>query len=295
MNRQLCHAAVLLIVGVSGCASQHTQEPPGAANWEPVRLQDARLTPGRIAIVPVGYAPAPISNPSTATKGESAAAGAQTYAGKGLSFGVALSLRGVVSPLAPLWIPALPIILPVSMVVGSVVGAGVGAAKGAWQGMPAEQASALHAPIERAVRDGGLHDRVASETAMLAAGLPHYTLRQVPNIGPQAVGDEPDYQALKEQRYDAVLEVGIATLGFNARTGGDKPEAWFLMTMRARIVPLNDEARPFVHEFAYSGDYRPIAEWASDGERLLLEELTAANVDLSRKLVDAAFWPLADQ
>lgn len=38
---------------------------------------------------------------------------------------------------------------------------------------------------------------------------------------------------------------------------------------------------------------RQLSDWAADGECLLREELAAADAQLSRKLIEAALWPVA--
>jgi hypothetical protein len=270
-------ALALLIVLVSGCASTGTQ---------PEAVEPDRIAPGRVAIVAATYAPQ-TSVHSNDTRGSMAGKQA-AYRGLG---GVGV---GLLMPLymGPIGILLYPVIAPFTVAIGAVGGGVVGAVEGAAKGMSASRLDPLHPAIERAVRQQKMPDAVAQSVMQQGAAFPHYEFTYVADAGPASATDRPDYQRLKAEGFDSVLELGVASVGFEA-SKGEPPSAVFEMKLNVRVVPLNGHGSAFVRELQHRGHWRGVPEWAADDGKLLEEEFNQSYGALALELCTAALWPVS--
>jgi hypothetical protein len=198
----------------------------------------------------------------------------------------------VVASVFPPLIAVAPFLAPIGAVSGAVVGGTAGVVSGAWNGLPSEQVAALHQPIERARREQAMQSAMAKRVLEEGAAMPHYQFAYLPEAGPASAFDTPDYHSLKAEGFDSVLELGVASVGFEAMKG-EPASAVFEMKLRARVVPLSGHGSPLVRDLQHRGQWRGVPQWVADDGRLFDEELTAAYSSLAGQLSQAAFWPVS--
>jgi hypothetical protein len=275
-------AFALAIALLAGCASTR----PGAESVAP-----QLIAPGRVAIVAARYVPEPAFN--TYARGRGAAAGENGIksAAKG-ALGGAFLLPVVVSSVVPPLIALAPLLAPIGAVTGAVVGGTAGVVSGAWSGLPSEQVAALHQPIERARREQAMQSAMAKRVLQEGAAMPHYQFAYLPEAGPASAFDTPDYHSLKAEGFDSVLELGVASVGFEAMKG-EPASAVFEMKLRTRVVPLSGHGSPLVRELQHRGQWRGVPEWVADDGTLLQRELDQSYRALARDLSTAVFWPVS--
>ncbi|TMH63879.1 MAG: hypothetical protein E6H57_16525 [Betaproteobacteria bacterium] len=275
-------AFALAIALLAGCASTR----PGAEFVAP-----QLIAPGRVAIVAARYVPEPAFN--THARGRGAAAGENGIktAAKGALAGAVL-LPVVVASVVPPLIALAPLLAPIGAVTGAVVGGTAGVVSGAWNGLPSEQVAALHQPIERARREQAMQSAMAKRVLQEGAAMPHYQFAYLPEAGPASAADTPDYHSLKAEGFDSVLELGVASVGFEAMKG-EPASAVFEMKLRTRVVPLSGHGSPLVRDLQHRGQWRGVPQWVADDGRLFDEELTAAYSALAGQLSQAAFRPVS--
>jgi hypothetical protein len=267
----------LLIALTSGCASTSTAPEAVASEF---------IAPGRIAVVTARYTPETYVH-SKDTRGSMAGRQA-AYRGLG---GAAM---GLVMPfyMGPLGIALYPIIAPVTVAIGAVGGGVVGAVEGAAKGMSASRIDPLHPTMERALREQKMPDAMAQRVLQEGAALPHYQFAYLSDAGPASATHSPDYQRLKADGFDSVLELSVVSVGFQA-TKGEPPSAVFEMQLRARVVPLSGNGSASVRELQYRSQWRGVPQWAADDGRPLEEELAASYASLAGQVSQAAFWPVS--
>ena len=166
-------------------------------------------------------------------------------------------------------------------VVGGVIGGTAGVVEGASSGLPSAQVDAIHQPVESARRDAAIHVAMSQQVLALEKELPRHRLTYLPELGPRSSGETPDYRALKAQQYEAVLELAVTSIGFEA-TPGNPPAAAFEMKLRARVVPLHTDVMPWSREQTYRGTPRTLPQWQADQGQLLQEELDASYRSLAQ-------------
>lgn len=276
MKRQLLYAITALGL-LSGCAANKVDAPA------------PQLETGRLAVVVASYAPDKAYNLYAKGKGAAAGERAAQFAFQGAGAGAAGTL--IVGVHVPLLLPFVPFIAPVAAVVGAVVGGTAGVVNGAWHGLPAEQAEAIHAPIERTLREGDLHASLAQCVVTRANDFPHYQLVPHAGPGPKDAEQAPDYRTLGAEGFRSVLELAVPSLGFEG-SKSDPPEVRLQMSMRARIIPLAEEA-PWLREHTHFAAWRPAAEWVGDDGTLLQKELGEACNALAEHLAQSIFSPAA--
>jgi hypothetical protein len=266
---QKLSAFASLIVLASGCASTATQ---------PDTVVTERLAPGRIAIV-AGSAAVQLSVHSKDTRGSMAGKQAAHRSLNGVGAGLLMPFY-----MGPLGIALYPVIAPFTVVIGAVGGGMVGAVEGAAKGMSASRLEALHPALGRAVREQKMPDAVAQRVMQQGAAFPHYEFTYV--------ADRPDYQWLKAEGFDSVLELGVTNVGFEAWKG-KPPSAAFEMKLSVRVVPLNGHGTSFAREFEHRGQWRAVPEWAADDGKLLDEEFNQSYAALALDFSTAALWPVS--
>lgn len=279
-QRPRLSAIAILVAMLSGCASTSTE--PEAA----VQAQDQLIAPGSVAIVTGRYTPE-----TSVHSQQSRSAMAGQGVGKGAATGAA---AGLIAPLqmGPLGIALYPFIAPYTVLIGTVGGGAFGAVKGAARGMSGSHLEALHPPLERALREQKIQDAMAHRVLQQGADIPHYRFVSVGNAGPASAADRPEYQELKAAGYDSVLEIAVASVGFDV-VKGVPPSAVFEMKLRARVVPLSAQGSPFVRELQHRGTWRGVSEWADDDGRRLQQELDQSYRVLARDLSQAVFRPVS--
>ena len=270
-------ALALVIALASGCASTNHGAESAAE----------LIAPGRVAIVAARYVPEPEFN--TYAQGRGAAAGEKALKTAGLG-----ALGGALAPLivAAYIPPAIflaPILVPIGAVAGAVTGGTAGAISGAWNGMPSDQVAALHRPVEHARRELRMQELIAKHVIQEGAALPHYQFTYLADAGPASLTHSPDYQRLKSDGYDSVLELSVMSIGFEASKGS----AVFEMKLRARVVPLVGHGSAFVREMQHRGQSRGVPEWAADDGKLLQQELDQSYGALALVLSAAVLWPVS--
>jgi hypothetical protein len=272
-------ALALVVALASGCASTRPVADAPAPE---------RIAPGRVAIVAARYAPEPDFTIYAQGRGAAAGENGAKTAAKGALAGALAPL--LISAYIPPMIFLAPILVPIGAVAGAVTGGTAGAISGAWNGMPSQHVDALHRSVEHARRESTVQDAMAKRVLKEAASLPHYQFTYVADTGPASVSDSPDYQLLKVDGFDSVLELVVASVGFDA-SKGEPPSAVFEMKLNVRVVPLKGNGSPFVRELKHRGQWRDVPQWAIDDGKLLQQELddsyAALAADLSRAVLSA--------
>jgi len=263
----------------------------GCASTRPESVAPQLIAPGRVAVVAARYVPASEFNTYAQGKGAAAAENGIKSAGKG-ALGGALLLPLVVASVFPPLIAVAPMLAPIGAVSGAVVGGTAGVVSGAWNGMPSEQVAALHQPIERARREQAMQGAMAKRVLQEGAAMPHYQFAYLPEAGPASASDTPDYHSLKAEGFDSVLELGVASVGFEAMKG-EPASAVFEMKLHTRVVPLSGQGSPIVRDLQHRGQWRGVPEWVADDGTLLQRELDQSYRALARDLSTAAFWPVS--
>ena len=258
--------------------SERWQEP---AVQTPVKgfaapAASGRTLPGRVAIVLAHHAPEPVLDRSTAD-----AAGERVLLGAGYGAFAPLYVGAHI----PILLPFAVMAIPFTALAGGVIG-GLTTLNVAPEQAPAVQAKAVPEPVALAVGDASLQHRFAAQVAAATAELPHYQFELRP-VGAMERKAEPSYEALKAEGYDAVLELVVTGVGFNAW----RDERRLEMTVQVRTVPF-DGASAGTHRLSYRSAWLRLDDWVADGE-LFHRELDAASAAISLQLVDAATWRLA--
>ena len=263
----------------------------GCASTRPESVAPQLIAPGRVAIVAARYAPEAAFN--TYARGRGAAAGENGVktAAKG-ALGGAFLLPMVVASVVPPLIVLAPVLAPIGAVTGAVVGGTAGVVSGAWNGLPSEQVAALHQPIERARREQAMQSAMAKRVLQEGAAMPHYQFAYLPEAGPASAADAPDYHSLKAEGFDSVLELGVASVGFEAMKG-EPASAVFEMKLHTRVVPLSGQGSPIVRDLQHRGQWRGVPEWAADDGKLLQQELDQSYGALARDLSTAVLGPVS--
>jgi hypothetical protein len=232
-----------------------------------------RLPPGAIAVVSGRYPPKADFN--IFARGKGAAAG--DLGGKGAASGAAV---GAVAPLqlGPLGIAAYPIMAPFTILAGIVVGGAVGATYGAMHGLSAEQVERVNALAERAIAQLGAQQEVAKRVAAKARGRT-LTFELVSGIGPQAMGETPDYGELRPQ-FGAVVELAVDRITMAARKG-EPARIALEMNLHLRWMTLAEPRVSVDKHFQWAGKPITIDEWQAGGADLLAREFERAYENLS--------------
>jgi hypothetical protein len=273
MKNQLKLFAALTATALSvGCASTKIDE----------------LEPGTIAVVAAGHPPQSNFNSYANGRGANAAA-------EGLKTGLKGAAAGGFAPIVvgahggPLGLLLGLIVAPIGAVVGGVVGGTVGLIGGAVNGMPSDQVQAIHRAVDGVRVDAAIQQTMAQRIAALSSESGH-RLIYVPGVGPASPRQTPDYGVLKAGEFDSVMELTVVSIGFEA-TKGEPPSAAFAMTLRARVVPLRGEGKPWTKEWTHRGTHRSGPQWQADDGALFQEELDASYRSLAQSVSGAMLVP----
>jgi hypothetical protein len=251
------------------------------------RREPEQISPGSVALVAAHYAPASDFNAYAYGRGANALVQGGRTAAIGAAIGIAPLELARLGPVGA--VVGVMIAVPLA-VAGSVIGGTVGLVAGAANGMPADQVHAIHQPVEHARRYAAIQTTMSQQVLALGGNLPQHRLTYLPHLGPTSSSQTPDYQALKAQGFQCVrvLELAVTSIGFEA-TQGEPPSAVFEMKLRARVVPLTTDAKPWTREQTYRGWRRTLPEWQADEGKLFQEELDASYRSLAQYVSEEMF------
>ena len=255
-----------------------------------------RITPGKVALVTAQYAPAAEFNAYAAGTGANAARQAGRTGLKGAKGGalpgaLVMQLGKIGGPPGAFFAAVGLVVAGAGAAVGGTIGGVVGAIDGAVNAMPTEERKTIHHLIDQTRLAEGLQSELSRQVLAHTASLPRYRVLAVPQAGPRAPREMPEYGHLRAAGFDSVLELAVVSIGFQGEPG-DPPIASFEMTVRARAVPLAEGSEPWIVEKSYRGVRRmPATEWQADDGRLFREELEASYQQLTPLVAWAVFNP----
>jgi hypothetical protein len=232
---------LLFVLAIGGCTTPQYKPPP-------------QLSPGKIAIIPARFVPE--SNLNVYAKGKSAAAG--ELAGQGAIEGAAV---GAVAPLAagPYGIVLYPFIAPYTILAGTLFGGTFGAAQGLIHGLPEQDARAISASVENVLGQLYIQKQVATRVEEQAR-TSGYNVTYLQDPGPTTIEEQPDYQGLAADKYNAVLELAVTHIRFEAHKG-DPPRLALEMKLRSRIVALSGSSVSGIRYFEYKSRPQEVDKW----------------------------------
>lgn len=246
----------------------------GCASTPPYRAIDAE----HVALVSAQYAPAEDFNAYAQGRAANALAGIGRGAHMGAVVGSVPTI--VLCSVHPIGAVAGMAIFVSLVTAGAVAGGSVGLIHGATTGISSDQVEAMHGPVER-TRRVGMQSVMAQRVLSAAEQRDLRTVRYFPESGPDSADSQPRYEEFKKAGFDAVLELAITTVGFEAQRG-DVPQARFHMNATARVVPLGGKEEPWTRQWTYVGAWQPIRAWQDDhAGKLFSEELEAGLGSLS--------------
>jgi hypothetical protein len=260
-------AALALWLPVAGCVSS----PPLPS-----------VAPGRIAVVAAHTVPQSNFDRFAQGKGHAAGALAGELAGQGAAAGALVPLT------TPAGIVAYPIIAPFTILAGALVGGVYGAAEGVAGGVSAEQAEDLARVFERAIAEIDVNRQLADRLAarLLVGG---YDAQAVAGQQPAGAGAEPDYRALRDEGFAAVLELTAERVGFAALKGPSPRRLSVEMHLRVRVISLIGQGVDGVERLAYRSQPRTLTQWTADEGAALSAAFQEGYAVLVQRVMDSFF------
>lgn len=261
---------IIVFMGIAGgCATtkQHQQSP--------------KLSPDTIAIVPARFFPE--SNLNTYAQGKGAAAGELGIQGVGEG-----AAAGAVAPLSdPYGVVLYPIVAPFTILAGALIGGTIGTAQGLMHGLPAEDAQAVSAMIDNAKGRLYIQDQVAARVAEQADAF-GYNVTYLPDVGPTTIEELPEYQDLALEDYDAILELSVTSIKFEAHKG-DPPRLALEMKLRSRVVALSGSSISGIRDIEYKSRPRNVEKWSANRGQLMETEINIGYSKLSQYIGEIFF------
>jgi len=203
---------------------------------------------------------------------------------KGAGWGAAKgAVEGFFAPLqivaaAPQAILIAPFLMPIGLVVGLVEGA---------QAESAIKVEEREVALREIVAAQRIQDDLRDRVAAVGRVKTTYTLTVLPDRGPSALGERPDYRPLRKEGIRTVLEVAVESVTLQGGGSFDNanPSLVLRMTVNGRWVRTVDNAELYGNTLTYySKSKRTLAEWAGDPEGFR-NELHQATAEIAEKIV----------
>jgi hypothetical protein len=273
-----------LTLAVAACATTEKTLP----------AQPDGPAPGAVAVVPARHQP----RPAVVTYAERLDASKESKAGAWAASGAKNGAVGMLkaSVYWPFLLPFAPVLVPAGMLGGAAVGAGAGAVATAWDSVrnpvpkvAEEHRAPLRALLEHSLRDRPAHLAISAYLVESENDRPNYRLILQPDLGPRTADHTPNYHPLKEQSFDAVLEVAVTRVELLAT--GEKSPLVMELELRARALWLEGESAPWVRNWTHRSVERSASDWLADDGLLLVKELDGSYRALARLVADAALRP----
>ncbi|MGH7406645.1 MAG: hypothetical protein ACREKF_01360 [Candidatus Methylomirabilales bacterium] len=109
----------------------------------------------------------------------------------------------------------------------------------------------------------------------------------LPDRGPTASAEEVSYRSLASEGIDTILEISIPGLGIPG--GGINPPLRLVVSARARLIRVADDAEIHARTWLFKGRTRKFADWAVNDAQPLRDELDRAYQGLAEAMVDELF------
>lgn len=268
MNCKACPSrtswlCLMLLIAQLGCAV-------AAKSPDPLLSEELRGTLGTIGVVSARFIPEAAFEPPTGGKGTGAAKGAAMgffgSIGAGAQSGNAGVLLGIA--LAP------------------VIGLG-GAIYGAVAAESAATVENAEATLENALVTLDLQGPMRDRILQVARRQTHHSFVRLGSLGPTASDEKVSYRSLASDGIDTILEVSIPGVGIPG--SGINPPIPLVMSARARLIRVADDAEIHARTWSYRGRTRKFADWAVNDAQPLREELDRAYQALAEAIVDELF------
>ena len=169
-----------------------------------------------------------------------------------------------------------------ALLVTIPAGAIIGAAVGASDSVSEEAIRAVEQQFSAVLADQRIQDRVGDWTTELAATETGYqVVRMVDTLS-------PDQRRAAGLGMDAVLEVGVQTVGMVVGHGRNPPLTLFI-TVRARLVRESDGRVLYGHTVGTLGPSLAMSEWGALDRDAVQAELDRAYRNVAERVVEEAF------
>ena len=190
----------------------------------------------------------------------------------------------------------------------SPVGALVGSAAGAVKAVPAETVKTAEAALKNALADVKLHEALRDEVVQVARDRTSHPFVLLPEQGPTSVGEQASYRSLADEGIDSVLEISVGSIGFvterrkepDSKNIGFVSVEWavnpplaLVITARARLIRVRDDAELFVPTFEHRSTPRAFTTWGDNNAQEFREELERASKSLGERIVNELSGPAA--
>jgi hypothetical protein len=257
--------AMLVAAALAGCARTPQSVSPVS--------EEQRAGLRTIGIVAADRAPRFDFSPATKGRVEGAAKGAAAGAGSAAQALSGGSCHGEIC--------GAVLILELGVVgVAAIVGGAVGALSAEDESTMAE----VRGAVGKAFQELEVQREFGSAVQQYAVRHVRYRVVSVSTSSSPAFQPTPQYGVLSDLGIDAVLEVGVESIG--TRGEGINPPLALEMTARARLVRVADHAVLADSRYRYVGEPRKYRDWAADEARPFRTEMQRAYTDLAKQIVD---------
>lgn len=169
-----------------------------------------------------------------------------------------------------------------ALLVSIPAGAIIGAAAGASDSVSEDTIRVVEQRFSAVLADQHIQDRVGDLTTELAASETGYrVVRMVDTLS-------PDQRRAAGMEVDAVLEVGVQTVGMVVGQGRNPPLTLFI-TVRARLVRESDGRVLYGHTVGSLGPSLAMSEWGTLDRDAVQAELDRAYRNVAERVVEEAF------
>ncbi len=243
--------------------------------------EDIRTRLGTIGVVSARFAPKvelylPAKGAGGAA-GRGAALGAGRSVAGGATGGCGLGPRGFGC--------ALGLALGLALAIPAAL---VGSVYGAIAAEPAEKVEDVEATIRQVLAELKMQEALRDRVLHEARNQTRNTYVLLTEEGPTAPEEEITYRAVGSKGVNTILETSVQSVGF-AGEGAINPPIAFFMTVRVRLIQVDDGTVHYDRAFPYTTSARTYTEWAVNDGQAFGEALDRGYQSLTEQIVEALF------
>ncbi len=164
------------------------------------------------------------------------------------------------------------------------------------KGVPPEEFERSQAALRKALAEESLSDGIQRQLvdAMTATRLPNVLVLSDAAVAKAKVdGRLNDLSALASQGVHSVLEIRVAEVSFELKTGFN-PDIAFSPQVVATLRSVADGSVLYSRYFEYRGEQRKFTTWAADDARAFRTEVGLASREFARAILEQLMTPAPD-
>ena len=219
------------------------------------------------------------------------AKGAGGGAGRGAALGAGRSVKSGTVGGCSMGGPGIAFFCSLGLALGlalAVPAALVGSVYGAIAAEPAESVEEVEATIKQVLAELKMQEALRDRVLQEARNQTGYTYVLLTEEGPTAPEEEITYRAVGSKGVDTILETSVQSVGF-AGEGAINPPIAFFMTVRVRLIQVDDGTVHWDRSYPYITSARTYTEWAVNDGQALGEALDRGYQRLTEQIVEALF------